>query len=161
MLPSALGSLLLLLLANAPTPARSWFPGVEQRYVDEKLIETGSLGLPNDGMIVAWADYNSDQLLDLFYLDSDQRTLNVYAWDRKDYVFKLQNGTTIRTPSDFIVTNVVPNDLNYDGKLDVLLMGQQNPGGWWGSQDQLDMRAYLQQPDGSFGTLYCSVRFYH
>lgn len=132
--------------------AHAWFPGVEQRFVDEKLIDTGSNGLPNTGLVAAFGDYNADQLLDLFYLSSDQRSLVVYMWNRSAYSWQEKPATSIRTSSDFIIVNVVPGDYNYDGRLDVLLMGSKNPNGWgWGDKDTLEMQVYLQQPDGSYG----------
>ncbi|ORY59424.1 hypothetical protein BCR35DRAFT_283657 [Leucosporidium creatinivorum] len=141
---------LAALVAFAPRPATAWFPGVEQRFVEEKLIDTGSLGLPNDGLVAAFGDFNADQLLDLFYLSADQRSLSLYTWDRTAYHWTEQSKARIRTKSDFIITNVVPGDYNYDGRLDVLLMGGKNPGGWWGDDETVEMQVYLQQSDGSF-----------
>lgn len=147
---------LAALVAFAPPTATAWFPGQQQRFVEEKLIDTGALGLPNDGLVAAFADFNADQLLDLFYLSADQRSLTLYTWDRTAYRWTEQAKARIRTKSDFIITNVVPGDYNYDGRLDVLLMGGKNPGGWWGEDETVEMQVYLQQSDGSFCTLGCS-----
>lgn len=131
--------------------ASAWFPGVEQRFVEEKLIDTGSNGLPNTGLVAALGDYNADQLLDLVYLSSDQRSVVIYTWNRSAYSWQEQSKTAIRTESDFIIVNIVPGDYNYDGRLDLLLMGSKNPNGWgWGDSDTLDMQVYLQQPDGTY-----------
>ena len=138
-----------LLLPLLCTTALGWF-GVEQRFKEERLISTGSLGLPATGIVVALGDFNSDQLLDLFHLSADQRTLSVFTWDRPNYAWKERESARIRTPSDFIVTNVVPGDFDYDGKLDLLLMGQQNPGSWWGEDGTLDIQVHLQRNDGTF-----------
>lgn len=154
---SALISSLACVLLSSWTPAvRALFPSLgQQRFVEEKLIDTGSNGVPNTGIVAAFGDYNADQLLDLFYLSSDQRSLVVYTWDRTAYAWKQRPETAIRTKSDFIIVNVVPGDFNYDGRLDVLLMGSKNPGGWgWGDDETLDMQVYLQQPDGN----YCASR---
>lgn len=147
---TALSCTLLTLVSFAPRAVVAWFPGVEQRFVEEKLIDTGSLGLPNDGLVAAFGDYNADQLLDLFYLSADQRSLAVYVWDRTLYRYTEHKQARIRTKSDFIITNVVPGDYNYDGRLDLLLMGRKNPGGWWGDDETTEMQVYLQQSDGSF-----------
>ena len=140
------------------TSALGWF-GVEQRFKEERLIATGSLGLPANGLVVAFGDFNSDQLLDLFFLSADQRTLSVFTWDRPAYAFKERESARIRTNSDFIITNVVPGDFDYDGKLDLLLMGAKNPGGWWGEDGTVDMQLYLQRTDGTFcqSTRYASL----
>lgn len=129
-----------------------YFPGVEQRYVHEKLIGTGSLGLPTTGLVAALGDFDSDQLLDLFYLSADQRSLSTYVWDRPNYIWQELVQSRIRTSSDFIILNVLPGDYNYDGKLDILLMGGKNPGGWWGGDESLEMQVYLQGPNGTFCT---------
>jgi integrin alpha FG-GAP repeat containing protein 1 len=126
-----------------------------QRYVEEKLIDAGSLGLPETGLVAAFGDYNGDQVLDLFHLSADQRSLSVYIWDKLAYSWIERVDTRIRTDSDFIITNVVPNDYNYDGRLDILLMGAKDPGSWWGSEDELDMRVYLQQSNATFCESCC------
>src|SRR4051812_3688651 len=45
------------------------------------------------------------------------------------------------TSSSFLMTNVIPGDFNYDGKLDLLVMGQADPVGK--PNDRLFMRLYL------------------
>lgn len=148
MVPLALTGLVALALA---TRTKARLPGVEQRFVEEHLIETGTLGLPTNGIVAAFGDYNGDQLLDLFHLSSDQRTVSVWEWDRTKYSWVEREQARITTSNDFTVVNVVPGDFDYDGKLDLLLMGGQHPGGgWWGREDSsLELAVYLQQPDGS------------
>ncbi|BGP45902.1 hypothetical protein JCM10450v2_001737 [Rhodotorula kratochvilovae] len=147
---SALASVALVALSLRS--ASAWrVPGVEQRYVDETLIDAGALGFPNTGIVAAFADYNADGLVDVVHLSADQRSLGIYTWDRKKYSWTEALEARIRTHSDFIVTNVVPGDFNYDGRLDLLVMGGQNPGGWWGGDEDTDMQVYLQHADGSFG----------
>lgn len=145
-----LSSPLALSLLSLATVAKGLWPGVEQRYVDEHLLQTGSLGLPRTGLVAAFGDYNADQLVDLFYLSSDQREVSVWVWDRALYEWRERPESRIRTHSDFIVVNVVPGDFDYDGRLDVLLMGSKNPGGRWGGDGTLEMEVYLQRSDGSF-----------
>lgn len=101
-------------------------------------------------MIVAYGDYNSDQFQDIFYLSSDQRSLFIYTWNRSKYTFIEFVPARIRTESDFIITNVVPGDWNYDGRLDVLVYGQDDPGEWYGEK-KTKMKVFLQQADGSLG----------
>ena len=143
------GAFSVIFVALAPSPAAAWFPGEHRRFVEEKLIDTGSLGLPNDGVVAAFGDFNGDQLLDVFYLSSDQRTVTLYTWDRTTYSFQSRPETSVRTKSDFVIVNVVPGDFNYDGRLDLLLMGSKNPGGWWGDDETLDMQIFLQNENGS------------
>lgn len=149
--------LYLLSSALATTSSILSFLGVDPpRFVEEKLIATGSLGLPDKlGMISAWGDFNSDQLLDLVYLAADQRSLSIYTWSRLEFKWIELINSRIKTPSDFIIQNVVPGDYDYDGRLDLLVMGSANPeGSWWnkGDDNVLQMKLYLQQSDGSFCT---------
>ncbi|GJN88667.1 hypothetical protein Rhopal_001633-T1 [Rhodotorula paludigena] len=140
-----------LALVTGAHRAHAWFPGVEQRYKVETLVDAGALGLPNSGVVAAFADYNADGLVDLVHLSSDQRSLAVYTWDRKRYEWTEAPQSHIRTNSDFVVTAVVPGDFNYDGRLDLLVYGGKNPGGGWWADEATDMRVYLQRADGSFG----------
>lgn len=142
--------LLLALSLVLSASVSAWQLGVEQRFVEETLINAGPLGLPSTGLVAAFGDYNADQLLDLFYLSADQRSLSVYEWDRTLYTFTERVESRIRTNADFLVVNVVPGDYDYNGRLDVLLMGEVNPGGWWGEDVAVKMQVYLQQSDGSF-----------
>ncbi|GAA6047594.1 hypothetical protein JCM3770_001581 [Rhodotorula araucariae] len=139
-------------VASTLGAANAWrLPWMEQRYVDEKLIDAGTLALPTTGIVAAFADYNADGLVDVVYLSADQRSVDIYTWDRKKYQWTRAPAASIRTHSDFVITNVVPGDFNYDGRLDLLLMGGKNPGGWWGRDDDTDMQVYIQHANGSFG----------
>lgn len=50
----------------------------------------------------------------------------------------------------FVITNIVPGDYDYDGRLDMLLMGQDNPVGWW-ADEELHMMAHRGLGRGQFG----------
>lgn len=111
-------------------------------------------------MVVAFGDVNSDQLLDLFMLSADQRTVSTWSWNRIEYQWKEQIQSRIHTDKDFIVVNVVPGDYNYDGKLDLLLMGQENPGSWWGEDaDETRMQVYLQESNATFCKYFLQLSF--
>lgn len=134
----------------------SWpqiFP--QHRFTSESLISLSSLGLPKTGLIASWGDFNRDQLTDLVYLSYDQRSLSVWNWNRKEYVWKESEKLKIRTRSEFVVTNVVSGDFNGDGRVDLLVYGEKNPGddgGWWrGNKDKTtEMKVYLQDSKGGF-----------
>ena len=56
------------------------------------------------------------------------------------YTFQAVPGAgPIQAP--YIITNIVPGDYDYDGRLDLLLMGEDSPGGWW-SDNELKMIVY-------------------
>lgn len=106
--------------------------------------------------------------LDLFVLSKDQRKVTLWLWDRSArspdagrhvvhlvtartaaYAFRPSPAAPIEAPSGFVITNVVPGDYNYDGRLDILLMGQFSPGSWTGSGD-LKMAVYFGTGSDAF-----------
>ncbi|CAG8649677.1 13977_t:CDS:2, partial [Racocetra fulgida] len=54
----------------------------------------------------------------------------------------------------FLITNVLPGDYNYDGILDILVMGQVSPGD---SSKQLYMRVYMGTGNSTFDPNYYNV----
>ena len=52
------------------------------------------------------------------------------------------------TQNEFIITNVIPGDFNYDGRLDVLIMGQKDT---TIVNSEILMRVYLGNGNDSFG----------
>ncbi|KAI9138233.1 hypothetical protein BKA69DRAFT_811638 [Paraphysoderma sedebokerense] len=85
-----------------------------------------------NGRIAAFGDFNGDKFTDIFVLNHDQTKLNIHVWDHESQSFlQLQNAiidtTSPSFPKKMTITNVVPSDYNYDGSLDVLLMGQTDP----------------------------------
>lgn len=158
--------------ATATVTATGWslFPsahgGNGTRFVEERLIDAGPLGLPvHAGLVAAWVDWNADQHLDAVWLSSDQSTLSISQWDHTRYAFQpAQEGQRVTIPQleqggadDWIVVNVVPGDYDFDGRVDLLVMMTRSTGGgsWWGHGGQGDgtvrLVVYLQQPDGSLG----------
>ena len=154
MLSTLLFLLSLSLLSPSSASAASWFslPSIfpKHRFTSEHLIDISSLGLPKTGLISSWGDFNNDQLNDLVHLSYDQRSLSVWTWDRKGYVWKEDQDKRIRTKGEFVVTNVVTGDFNFDGKVVLLVYGEKNPGGWWGSNKDktTEMKVYLQNAKG-------------
>lgn len=79
--------------------------------------------------IVAMGDFNSDKHTDMFVLNTGNAThlaqsLEVWLWTPAKDQFVLNSAPSARI--DFPhrnITNVVPGDWNYDGKLDVLVSG--------------------------------------
>ncbi|KAI8983819.1 hypothetical protein BDB01DRAFT_790233 [Pilobolus umbonatus] len=90
-------------------------------------LDTDTIGLgAMDGTIAAFGDFNGDKFTDLFILSSDQTTVSVYLWNHQAFTFRPSPNTKLIQPG-FIITNVVPGDYNYDGHLDILVMGEENP----------------------------------
>ncbi|KAJ3160679.1 hypothetical protein HDU86_000438 [Geranomyces michiganensis] len=83
-----------------------------------------------DGIVAAFGDFNGDKFTDIFVLDAPQTTLTAYAWDHGNFRFRPLPNTAISfdptKPGAIAISNVIPGDFNYDGKLDVLLMGQND-----------------------------------
>ncbi|KAJ3055509.1 hypothetical protein HK097_010284 [Rhizophlyctis rosea] len=118
-----------------------------------------------DGFVAAFGDFNGDKLTDLFILDYHQHSVSVHTWDHDNYHFQPLPSASLHfdpsKPTQHTITNVVPGDYNYDGKLDVLLMARQ------GSSDETHMRIYYGNGHNSFGMLsfgeatqrYCAGNF--
>jgi hypothetical protein len=97
--PAVITMLLALLTGYlfifTPAPASAFWPFPPKRFSKNALLGAGSLGV--EGRVVAFGDFNGDQLyvvmrsgcmsrftlnsLDLMTLASDQRTLSVYIWN--------------------------------------------------------------------------------
>ncbi|GAA5798014.1 hypothetical protein HPULCUR_003412 [Helicostylum pulchrum] len=124
------------------------------RFPKNKLynLEANTIGLDGiDGTIAAFGDFNGDKLksssTDIFVLSADQTSVSVYLWNHEAFSFKsLPKARTIQP--GFIITNVVPGDYNYDGKLDVLLMGEQNPEK--NPNKEIKMQIYLGNGNDTF-----------
>ncbi|PPQ63333.1 hypothetical protein CVT24_006706 [Panaeolus cyanescens] len=122
----ALGSLALI-----PTCLAIW-PFPPKRFRGNSLIDAGSMGLTGDGRVIAFGDFNADQLLDVLVLGSDQQTLSVYHW--KHDTFSFVDSGSFKHPQP--VYNVVPGDFTHSGKLDLLVMSQSR------TSNQLDLTLY-------------------
>ncbi|KAG9301641.1 hypothetical protein G9A89_016711 [Geosiphon pyriformis] len=112
------------------------------------------VGLTNiEGTVVAFGDFNSDKFTDLFVLSEDQTTVTVHTWVHLNWKFeKSKANITISKESNFIITNILPGDFNYDGKLDLLVMGQKDP-----PKGELFMRVYIGNGKDTFDQVYLEV----
>ncbi|RKP26277.1 hypothetical protein SYNPS1DRAFT_28023 [Syncephalis pseudoplumigaleata] len=125
-----------------------WLPWTyaAEQYASDALYKD-DLGLDHVlGHPVAFGDFNSDKFTDIFVLSGDQRTLTVYLWQPDAKQFKASTAM-ISIPSSedgaFVIENVIPGDFNYDGALDVLLMGRKGPIERDDPKGDLLMRVYL------------------
>lgn len=101
-----------------------------QKFKNQGLYDLGDLGLGSlDGMIIAIGDSNADQFRDIFTLSADQRSVSLYLWDHELYEFvSVPNNPVIpQTTGQFLITNIVVTDINYDGRLDILVLGLADP----------------------------------
>jgi integrin alpha FG-GAP repeat containing protein 1 len=159
--------LCLAALVLGPVASNALFGAPKKRFKGESLLDIGSLGLSKlGGIVAAVGDVDGSQILDLFVLSSDQRTVSVWLWDSgqshssimlssflnvsdtASYTFVPAQSPPIPAPDGVVITNVVPGDYNYDGRLDLLLMGQRNPDS--PSDEELVMSVWLGQGNGAF-----------
>lgn len=59
---------------------------------------------------------------------------------------------------DFVITNVIPGDFTYDGKLDLLVMGQKDPRS--DPDGEIFMRLYKGDGNSTFGKFNLRNRKY-
>ncbi|ORX56668.1 hypothetical protein BCR36DRAFT_395605 [Piromyces finnis] len=87
-------------------------------------FEEVKVGLDSlSGSVVAYGDFNSDKFTDVFVLDSTLQKLSVYLWQANSTTFEHLKTADIDVSKDSLyIVNVIPNDFNYDGRLDVLIM---------------------------------------
>ena len=90
---------LLVSLCISSSSVRGFWPFTSKRFTQNSLIDAGSLGVADAGRIVAFGDFNADQLyvlfpirstcvsdsniasLDVVFLDASQTTLSLFLWD--------------------------------------------------------------------------------
>ncbi|KAI8140634.1 hypothetical protein BJV82DRAFT_621881 [Fennellomyces sp. T-0311] len=128
------------------------------RFPQNKLynLSPSSTGLDAiDGTVAAFGDFNNDKFTDLFILGADQHSLSVYTWHHQNFTFIPPTTTPQIKVDDFVITGIVPGDYNFDGKLDVLLMGQKNPGS--SSDTEILLRIYRGNGNDTFEAEYVNV----
>ncbi|EJD46184.1 hypothetical protein AURDEDRAFT_63627 [Auricularia subglabra TFB-10046 SS5] len=123
-----------LLVALALHSATTWaiWPFPSKRFSKNGLVSAGSLGFEDNGRVIAFGDFNADQFLDAVFLDVTQKELSIYLWDHEAFRFK--KSSTLSHPTR--IYNVVPGDMTYDGKLDLLVMSA-------GESKEISMTVYL------------------
>ncbi|SAM07750.1 hypothetical protein [Absidia glauca] len=135
-------SIVLLLLLGSPSVGAQSIQ-YAKRFPKSRLynLSPASLGLDHlDGTIAAFGDFNADKFSDIFVVGQDQKSITVYTWDHKNFAFTPLSSVI---HYDWPINNLVPGDYNYDGKLDLLVMGQPVDG-------QFHMRVYFGNGNDSF-----------
>jgi integrin alpha FG-GAP repeat containing protein 1 len=94
------------------------------------------------GSVAAYGDFNGDKFTDVFILDSSLQKLSVYLWQTNSTSFVPLNTANIDVSSESLyIVNVISNDFNYDGKLDVLIMATKEKSDK--PNNELIMKLYL------------------
>lgn len=113
--------------------------------------------------------------VDVFALSGDQRTVDVWLWDHRTrppspgspwrphrradpssappsrtvtYAYRKSPVSLLKQHK---IHNVVPMDLNHDGRLDLLVMSEAEDGTWWTETSELLLDVHFQGQDGAFG----------
>jgi len=94
---------------------------------NSNTFEEVKIGLDSvSGSVVAFGDFNSDKFTDVFVLDSTLQKLSVYLWQTNSTAFEhLETADIDVSKYSLYIVNIIPNDFNYDGKLDVLIMASK------------------------------------
>jgi len=119
-------------------------------FKNSNTFEEVKIGLDSvSGSVVAFGDFNSDKFTDVFVLDSSLQKLSVYLWQTNSTAFEYLSTADINVSKDSLyILNVIPNDFNYDGKLDVLIMAtKERPDKPNKPNKELIMRLYYGNQD--------------
>jgi len=110
---------------------------------NSNTFEEVKVGLDTlSGSVVAYGDFNGDKFTDVFVLDSTLQKLSVHLWQANSTTFEQLSTASIDVSSDSLyIVNVIPNDFNYDGKMDVLIMATKKKANK--PEKELIMRLYL------------------
>eukprot|EP01080_Neovahlkampfia_damariscottae_P007529 gene7529-11853_t len=119
--------LVLLFHSSQSTPyinsILSWSSAPKFFY--SQLYDVSSYtGINSDAVIGCIGDFDGDKYNDLFMIEGNN--IHVYLWVRSQWKFgKLESATISNVER---ITNIVSNDFNYDGKLDLLVSSKQLDG---------------------------------
>ncbi|CAJ0628087.1 8090_t:CDS:10 [Entrophospora sp. SA101] len=144
-------------LLYLPSINSSFFNRNNKHSLTNGLTPLKDTGLQNiSGTVAAFGDFNSDKFTDIVVLDSTQKSISIYLWDHESNKFSKANSSDIEI-NDFLITNVIPGDYNYDGNLDLLLMGQTNPSTIYRKNEPLYMRVYFGYDNATFNLSYADL----
>jgi integrin alpha FG-GAP repeat containing protein 1 len=82
-------------------------------------VDIGFSGL--EGTIGCFGDFNSDKFTDVFIISQNRSEIHLYLWNTD--VWKFQSSSKVNIQSLSNITNIAAGDFNYDGMLDLLVMG--------------------------------------
>nr|CAD7460557.1 unnamed protein product [Timema tahoe] len=111
-------------------------------------ITSSVFGSVTDGMPAAFADYNSDDYIDLFVLRDGGQTLQVMLASDQEPFLKPHPGMRCQFPPRLQITSVVPGDYDGDAHMDVLVttLDKESKNGTqvhilWGGRDYTNCTA--------------------
>ncbi|CAJ0759893.1 10560_t:CDS:10, partial [Entrophospora sp. SA101] len=150
------------IISNMERQYSSFFSRNGKHSLTNGLTPLKDTGLQNiSGTVAAFGDFNSDKFTDLVVLDFSQTSISIYLWNHESFNFTKANSSDIEIsddqPNKFLITNVIPGDYNYDGNLDLLLMGQTNPSSVFRKNEPLYMRVYFGYDNATFNSKYIEL----
>ncbi|KAJ2082003.1 hypothetical protein H4R24_001919 [Coemansia sp. RSA 988] len=120
--------------------------GSKFRFKLNQLYEVG-IGLENlRGTPAAFGDFNGDHQTDLFVISPDQKSIELWQWQKREKSFVHAQSADIHMGSDILVSNVIPGDFDMDGNLDLLVQGSKK------SSSEVAMILYLGDGVSGFQT---------
>lgn len=138
------------LLAAAWAAGAHAFLGLPQkRFKEDALIDAGALGLDAlHGHIAAWSYADADRYVDAVVVDADRQEARVHRWEHAAFRFASEPMASVRVPDTLRIANVVPADLTYDGRADLLVMAEPRTPS---AAEPLTLLLYAQQANGTYG----------
>uniref|UniRef100_T1J0M9 T-cell immunomodulatory protein TIP C2 domain-containing protein n=1 Tax=Strigamia maritima TaxID=126957 RepID=T1J0M9_STRMM len=86
--------------------------------VTDKVFENE--GREINGVLAAFGDFNSDKLIDLFFILESGTSFGIYFASEREPIFNSAPNIVCKFHDGLLVTSIVPGDYNGDNKMDVL-----------------------------------------
>ncbi|KAJ3412080.1 hypothetical protein HDV05_001304 [Chytridiales sp. JEL 0842] len=115
------GRLLVLLLTLLLNHAAQSDAARPPKFKKQGLFEVPSGLESENAQAVAFGDFNADKYTDVFMLTNNDNELLLFLWNQRELAFV---NTPIDMKFDYKIKNVIPQDFNRDGALDVLVVGE-------------------------------------
>ena len=115
--------------------ARGVFQGFRSKAGEDMVLEKNIFGSQVEMLPMAFGDFNSDKLTDLFVIDNERNKLSILLAQEQTFSLALTSHTYFQFPSEVdkkklklactlnnvLIESVIPGDFDGDGGMDVFV----------------------------------------